>query len=411
MDDFDFRDKRVLVRVDLNLPYFREKNELGDSKRLVEHAKTIKELADKGARVVVLAHQGRPGEADFLPLVDHAAAFSRYIGKPVKYVDDIHGSRALGEIQLLRPGDILLLENVRFLAEENIETDPETHTRSHLVTRLAPCFDAFVMDAFSAAHRSHASMTGFSKTLPSFSGRVMQRELVAASKAVDSVERPSVLVLGGAKVEECLDAANTLLARNNVDAILTSGVIGELLLMASGRDLGRLTTDFLARKGYFELMHAVEKLWQEHKEKIQLPEDVAVEAGGKRQEMPVSALPAEFMLMDIGEKTAKKYARVLLAAKTINIKGPAGVFEHPEFTKGTWIVLDAIARSEGFSLIAGGHTLSAIHKLGFREEDFGHVSLGGGACLTILAGKPLPAVEALRQKTEAVARDSKDVKQ
>jgi len=404
MDDIDFRGKTTLVRVDLNLPYNKETNKYGHSPRMAEHAKTIKELANRGAKVVILAHQGRPGSTDFLHLEKHAQDLGHYIGKAVKYVDDIMGSTAKAAIRELQDGDILLLENVRFLAEERMDHTTTKHSDSLLVRSLAPLCDIYVLDAYSAAHRGHVSMVGFPAVLPSAIGRVMEQEIKAIRDAIDNPKSPSILVVGGAKPEECISAMKHLLETKNVDKVLTTGVIGNLMLMVRGYKFGEATTAFFKNHQFFEMIPVLKEMDKKYDGTIETPIDLAIEVNGKREEIEIEKLPVDNEVLDIGTKTAKHYAIMIKKAATINIKGPAGVYEHPQFEKGTRAIIEAIAESEGFSVIGGGHTLSSIHKLGIDRKHFSHVTLGGGAMLHVLCGKKLPALEAVRNspKTKSI---------
>jgi len=205
IDDLNFKDKVALVRVDFNSPIDTNKKKILEDTRIRVHGETtIKELSQKGAKVVILAHQGRPGEPDFIPLEQHAKALSRILGKPVKYVNDLFGKKAQDAIKSLKSGEILVLENVRTFPNEQKKGSPEQHAKSELVKKLAPFVDVFVSDAFAAAHRAHVSIVGFTAVLPSVAGRIMERELKALSKAVEKPEKPCIYILGGAKADDAL---------------------------------------------------------------------------------------------------------------------------------------------------------------------------------------------------------------
>jgi phosphoglycerate kinase len=395
LDDVDVRDKTVLVRVDINVPYDEATGKISDSERLREHAKTIKELSDKGAKIVVLAHQGRKGDPDFIHLEQHAELLSIHVGKPVQFVADVISGEALEKIKLLKPGDILLLDNVRFLDEETEEKTPEEHANSRLVQTLAPLADIFVNDAFSAAHRSHASIVGFTVELPSVAGRVMEKEITSSDKVLKP-KHPTVYVLGGAKPDDCLNIMKYMLEKKTLDTALTCGTVGELFLLAKGYDLGKATMEFFEKKGFTKLVADAKELLEKYRKKIKVPVDVAVEENGMRKELPVSNLPVDSQLMDIGSETAKEYGEVFKKAKTIVVKGPAGVYEKPGFEIGTKMVLDGVAETKAFSLICGGDTTVAMEKLGIDKSKFSYISIAGGALITYLSGKPLPGVEALR---------------
>lgn len=396
LDDLQCENKTVLVRVDINAPFNPQAGKIDDSERFAAHAETIKELASKKAKVVILAHQGRAGDEDFLTLEQHAEVLGGHVKRKIKYVSDIIGSNAQGEIKKLAPGKILLLENVRFLAEEGLD---KNHDKTLFVKTLSPLCDAFVNDAFSAAHRSQTSLIGFTKTLPSYAGRVMDREYTSISKVLKSIQRPSVYILGGAKPDDVFSLMKYALENNTVDTILTSGVIGELCLLAEGKNLGS-KTDWLKEKGFDALLPEVEKLVQKHGSKIETPSDFAFkDSDDIRVEIPIQQLPnAVKPVFDIGSATARRYADFVKQAKTVYVKGPLGKFEEPQFELGTKIVFQALEKTHAFTLMGGGHTLTALEKFGVSKKKISHISIAGGALVEMLKGKPLPAVEALKQK-------------
>lgn len=403
LDDVEVKDKTVLVRVDINVPYDVSTRQIQDTDRIIEHAKTIKELSDKGAKVVVLAHQGRKGDADFIHLDQHAKLLELHIGKKVHFVADIIGDRAVEKIEELKSGEILLLDNVRFLDDEIEEKTPEQHAESQIVKKLSGLADVFVNDAFSASHRSHASIVGFTETLPSYAGRVMEKELTSDEKVLNP-EGMNVFVLGGAKPDDCLSIMEYLLTKNekSKDKFLTCGTVGEIFLAAIGHDLGIPTNEFFNRKDFSKLVPQASLLIEKYKEKIEIPVDVAEIDNGFRKEILVESLPSRSILLDIGTKTAQKYAEIIKTADSVVVKGPAGVYEQKGFEVGTKIILEAITNSKAFSLIGGGDTLLAIEKLGIAKVKFSFVSLGGGALITYLSGKPMPGVEALKISSKMI---------
>ncbi len=397
LDKVDVKDKTILLRVDINVPYNEKTGKISDSDRLREHAQTIKELSDKGAKVVVLSHQGRRGGSDFIHLNQHAEMLSAHIGKEVKFVDDIIGAKAKDAIKSLESGEIVLLDNVRFLEDETEEKSPEEHKNSAIVKALAPVADIFVNDAFSAAHRSHASIVGFTAVLPSYAGRVMEREVEKLEDIISKmkISKHDTFVLGGAKPSDPLDVMEFMLEKEILEKVLVSGIVGELFLIANGYKLGH-TEDFLKNKKYIEFLPQVKELLKKYGEKIEMPVDVAIKVDDKRVEISVEDLPTDYLILDIGKRTIKKYIDVIKQSITIGFKGPAGKFEDDEFGFGTKSILQAIADSEGVSLVGGGHTLEALDKFNIDKKRFTHVSLGGGALITFLSGKPMPAIEALK---------------
>jgi len=397
LDDAQLKDKRVLIRVDINVPYDVATRKIQDSDRLREHAKTIKELANKKAKVVVLGHQGRKGNPDFIHLDQHAKLLTKHIGKEVQFVGDVIGERAIEKIKSLKAGEIILLDNVRFLDDETEEKTPEQHLDSQIVLNLTRLADIFVLDAFSASHRSHASIVGFTQTLPSYTGRVMEKELTSAEKTLNP-ERPNVFVLGGVKPDDCLKIMKHMFENKKLDTALTCGTVGELFLIAKGSDLGA-KMKFYEEKNFLELVPQAKELLEKYGTKIVIPEDVAIDKNG-RVEKAIEDLPAEAMIMDIGTKTVQTYSEIIKAAKTIVIKGPAGIYEKEGFETGTKLILETIANSKLFSLIGGGDTLLAIEKFGIDKNKFSYISLGGGALITYLSGKSMPGIEALKKATQ-----------
>ncbi|HKZ45251.1 MAG TPA: phosphoglycerate kinase [archaeon] len=393
LSDVDLKNKTVLIRVDINVPYDAATKTIKDSDRLREHAKTIKELSDKGARVVVLAHQGRKGDPDFIHLDQHAKLLEKHVGRKVQFIADVAGERAQKKIESLSPKDILLLDNVRFLDDESEEKSPEEHADSQIVLELSPLADIFVNDAFSASHRSHASVVGFTETLPSYAGRVMEKELVSCEKALNP-KRPNIFIFGGAKPDDCIAIMENMLDGKMLDTALTCGTVGELFLIAKGINLGG-KMKFYEEKDFMKLVPQAKQLLEKYGSEIEIPVDVAIDENG-RQEISTEELPVESAILDIGTKTAKKYADIIKDAKTIVVKGPAGAYEKQGFDVGTKLMLEAISSSKAFSLIGGGDTLVAIEKIGMNKNKFSYISLGGGALITYLSGKPMPGVEVLK---------------
>ena len=396
IDDLNFKDKVALVRVDFNSPIDPNKKKILEDTRIRVHGETtIKELSQKGARVVILAHQGRPGEPDFIPLKQHAKALTRILGKSVKYVNDLFGEKAQDAIKALKSGEILVLENVRTFPNERKKGSPEDHAKSEFVKKLAPFIDIFVSDAFAAAHRAHVSIVGFTAVLPSVAGRIMERELKALSKAVEKPEKPCIYILGGAKADDALKISQYVLNNDIADHVLTGGVVGHLFLAAKGVDLGKPNMEFLEKNELTIFISGIRELMEKYPERIKVPVDLAVEVDEKRKKIPVEELPTNHLIFDIGAETVKKYTGIINDAKSIVISGPMGVFENPEFMAGTKGVLEAVAASKAFSLVGGGHTVAAVEQLGLREK-MSYVSTAGGALIEFLMGEELPGVAALK---------------
>jgi len=397
IDDFDFKNKVALVRVDFNSPIDPETKKILDDTRIRAHGETtIKELEEKGAKVVVLAHQGRQGDPDFIPLKQHAEILSRVLGKPVKYVNDVFGEKAQKAIKELKSGEVLVLENVRTFAAETNKGTPEEHAKTELVSKLAPLADLFVNDAFAAAHRAHGSIVGFTAVLPSVAGRIMERELKSLGKVLENPEKPCIYILGGAKADDSLKISKYVLDNGIADYVLTGGVVGHVFLVAKGFDLGKPNMNFLQQKELMGLVPDIKELIAKHPDKIKVPADVAVEVNGKRKEISVEKMPTDYPMFDIGAETVRNYGEIIRKAKSIVISGPMGVFENSEFVYGTKRIFEEIANSKAFSLAGGGHTIAALEELGLAKK-ISYVSTAGGALIEFLMGEKLPGVIALEK--------------
>ncbi len=398
LDDFDLRGKTVLLRVDINVPLDPGTGRILNDARIREHLVTIRDLSE--AKVAVLAHQSRPGKDDFTNLEAHAERLSALLGKHVPHIDSLYGRHAIDAIRAMRPGDVILLENTRFYSEEEALADAplEKQAKTHLVQRLAGHADLFVLDAFAAAHRAQPSLVGFCELLPTLAGRVMERELTMLNEAMHSEARPKLAVFGGIKADDSVAVTRHMLDSGLADRVLTTGGVASLFLAASGVTLGTPTEDFLRRelKKYDALVAGCRDILVGYPQRIGVPTDVALNANGGRKEIPVSALPSDLQIMDIGLETIAAYAGEIARAHTVILNGPAGVFELEEFSVGTRELFRAIAESDAFTVAGGGHTVAAIEELGL-ERSFDHVSTGGGALLHFLAGKELPLVTALRR--------------
>jgi phosphoglycerate kinase len=395
LDDFDVKDKVVLVRVDFNSEIDPQTKNVNSDVRIKAHAETtIKELAEKGAKTVILAHQGRKGDPDYTPLKQHAEILGKILGCTVKYVDDVYGDKAKAAIKELKGGEILVLENVRSFDGETKNGTPEQHAQTPLVRNLAPLADLFVNDAFAAAHRGHVSMVGFTAVLPSAAGRIMERELKSLAKALEKPEHPCVYVMGGAKADDSLEISKYVLSNGIADKVLVGGVTSQLFLAAQGVSLGAKTMAFLEKKDLTQFIPGIKELLAQYPKAIVIPTDVALDVEGKRKEISVSELPTEYSIFDLGSKTVACFATIIKDAKSIVVSGPMGVYENPEFNYGTKKVFEAIADSEGFSLAGGGNTIAAINEYGLSSK-IGYISTAGGALIEFLMGKKLPGVVAL----------------
>jgi phosphoglycerate kinase len=392
IDDFDIDNATILVRVDLNSPMDPDGNILDDM-RIRSHLVTLKDL--ENAKVVLLAHQSRPGKNDFTTMRAHALRMSAYLGREVRYVDDIFGSHARSSISSMKKGNVILLENVRFYSEEMLKRTASEHAQTHMVQQLSPLFDIFLNDAFAVSHRAQLSILGFTETLPSGAGRVMEKEIISLDRGVKEGGSPCIFVLGGAKVDDSLKVAENVLSNSNADRVLLTGIVGNVMLAASGVDIGKINMDFIESQGYLDLIEQGKGLIEKYNGKIGLPVDVALNDNGTRIEVPVNELSKnDLPVNDIGLETIVAFAKEIKNAKTVVLNGPAGVSEIDEFALGTHEIIRSAAKSE-FSIIGGGHISAEVINMGL-ENQFSHLSTGGGACIDYLAGEKLPGIEALK---------------
>ena len=391
LDDLDAGGAALGVRVDINSPM--DGDGLDDDARLRAHIDTIDELCDRGARVALLAHQGRPGGEEFTDLGPHARRLDDLLDAPVEYCDSTFSTDARDRIGRTDAGSAVLLENTRFYSEEYMSFEPARAAETHLVKRLSTALDAYVNDAFAASHRSQPSIIGFPQRLPAYAGRVMEREIDVLGNISESPE-PRVYVLGGAKVDDSIGVARSVLERGLADAVLTAGIVGNAFLLANGVSLGAASAAVVNERSHKAVKQAGDLL-DDFSHRIYMPRDVAVGAGTDRVELDLDELPAEQPAMDVGARTVAAYAEILEEAGTAILNGPAGVFEDDRFETGTLELYRAATRAKK-SIVGGGDTASALRKLGILDG-FDHVSTGGGAALQMLTGETLAGIEALDQ--------------
>ena len=395
LDDFDVENKTVLLRVDFNMPLDKNTLDILDTTRIKLVLPTIKELIEKNAKIVVLAHQGRQGSWDFISLEKHARALQKLLGREVSFVDDIFKEKAKNAIQNLQSSEILFLDNVRKFDGEAEKKSAEEHAQSELIQNLYPLADLFVNDAFAAAHRAQCSLVGFTAVLPSCAGRLMEKELTTLKKIVSNPEKPSVFLFGGAKFSDVIVTIEHVLNNKTADKILLTGLPANAFLKAEGYNLGNKNESTLFEEGKPEQFEEIKKVFTQHKDDIYLPIDFAVSENKMRKEIDLNELPSEHDLFDIGEKTIEKFIEILSNAKTVFLSGPCGVFENPLFMKGTKEIFTFVANSEAFSIVGGGHTVAAVEQMGIREK-ISHISTGGGSLEKFMMGEKLVVVEALK---------------
>jgi len=391
INDLNCSGKTVLLRLDLNSPIDPGSNLILDDKRFREHIPTIQALHD--CRVVIVTHQSRPGKKDFTTLGAHAEKLAQLLQRPVRYVDDIFGTCAREAVRSMKLGDIVMLENVRFNAEENLTMKPEEAKKTHFVKKLSSMGDVYVNDAFGTAHRSQPSIVGLPMVMRSAAGLLMEREVTTLSRVLSGAPRPVCMVLGGTKVDDSVAVARHTLEHGIADQIITIGVVANVFLLAQGYSIGKPSTQLIHQLKYEREIEVAKHLLEHYRDRIHVPDWVAVREENRRREYPVDAIPQETPVLDIGMDAIVTLGQELRKAGTVVFNGPAGVFEEKDFATGTYELLKAASQVE-FSVVGGGHTAAVIEKLGL-EKHFTHISTGGGACIEFLTGKKLPAVEAL----------------
>lgn len=391
MDDLEVDGKTILCRVDLNSPMDPNGIILDDT-RFKSHLITLRELA--GSKVVLLSHQSRPGKRDFTTIEPHAIRLSKLFRRKVGYIDDIFGSYAINAIKNMKIGDFMLLENVRFYSEESLERSSKEHANTHMVRSLSKVADIYMNDAFAVSHRSHLSIMGFTEVLPSIAGRAMEKEIESLSRGLDG-PRPCIYVLGGTKVDDSIKVVENVLTRGSADRVITTGVVANVFLAASGANIGKANMKLIESQGYLEQIEKSKELLKRFDDKIGIPVDVALNNKEERIEESVSKLNTNLPINDIGIESIVAFSEEISKARTVILNGPAGVFEKEAFALGTNEILKAATKSE-FSVIGGGHIAAAAEQLGLGQK-FSHVSTGGGACIDFLAGEKLPGIEALKE--------------
>jgi phosphoglycerate kinase len=390
LDDFNLRNKHVLLRLDINAPLDPTTNQILDDTRIVSAKPTLDAL--KQSKVAVLSHQSRPGKEDFTSLKQHATLLKKSCSQHVRFIDDVMGPAARQAIKETKQGEVLVLDNVRFCAEENLEDKGEKLAKTNLVSRLAPLFDLYVNDAFAAAHRSQASLVGFPQVLPSAAGKLMERELAALKKVLERPDRPSTYVLGGAKIEDKVPVIENILKTGKADHVLVGGNVSKVFLKAMGDKFNEGEEGDLAKAT--DQIQKAKNILATHPHHIIAPTDFGTLEEGGRLETPIRGLSRSGKCLDIGADTAEKFASIVRESKTVVASGPMGVFEQDGFENGTKIILETMADSGAFTVIGGGHLAGYAGILGIAEK-FSHVSTAGGAMLSLLAGEELPAIEAL----------------
>ena len=402
LDDFELKGKTVLCRIDINQPVDKATGKLKSINRIRACVPTIRELSEKGARVVLMAHQGSDIEyKNYYTTRPHADVLSEQLGFEVRWVEDVCGPTAREAIRNLKDGEVLLLDNVRFMAEEQtlFETklclSHEEQARTQVVTKLAPLGDLYVCDAFAAAHRDQPTLCGFEQILPSAMGRLFEKEYVTVSSLMEEPKRPCVFVLGGAKIADAFQMMKTVLSNGSADLVLTGGLVANIFLASQNVQIGKGSMDFIIKSNYGDFINVAADLYSRYKDKIVLPEDLAWVADGKRCEAAVGEIPRDIGAVDIGSRTARRYSTEIMDAKTVFVNGPAGVFEQEPSELGTKTIWQALADTDAFTVLGGGDSITATEKYGLTDK-IGFICTGGGALIRFLSGEELPVVKALR---------------
>lgn len=395
LSDVDVSGKTILLRVDFNSPIDPQAGIILDDKRFREHLYTIKAL--ENAKTVIITHQSRPGKKDFTSLDAHAQRLQELLGKPVQFIDDIFGSYAREAVKKAKIGDVLMLENVRFNAEENLKVSPEEAAKTLLIRNLSRMGDIFINDAFGTAHRSQPTIVGFPEVMPAIAGLLMEREVENLSRVFQGAPRPVTFILGGTKVDDSIDVARNVLMNGIADYVVTIGVVANIFLAAKNISIGKPSLDLIEQLGYTGQIEIAKEIMYRFNEKIFVPEHVAVRKNATKVEVPVQDIPSDCPILDISSEGLIPCLEIIRRSHSVVLNGPAGLFEENEFSLGTYEIIRAAAEAD-FSVVGGGHTAAVIEKMGYNNK-FTHISTGGGACIEFLTGKKLPAIAALEKSS------------
>ena len=403
MRDIDVFGKKILLRLDVNSPIDPQTKKIMSVNRINKSLPTVQYLLEQNSALAIIAHQG--DTLDYHNLIDmseHAAILADKLGVPVRYIDDVCGPTAIEAVAALKPREIIFLGNLRYLTEEvssfeeSVKLTSQEMTHTWLVRRLAPLFDAYVNDAFAAAHRNAPSMVAFQELLPSAAGDLMFKEICALTKVMTQPTKPAVFVLGGLKISDAFGMMRKVLENGSADKILACGVTGNIMLMAAGFDLGAKNAKFIADRGLDVFIPDAKNYLERFSGRIICPLDLAYEADGARVEVAIDKLPIEALFADMGELTITEFRKHLSQAGTIFVNGPAGIYENPLFEAGTREIWRAIAQSSGYSVIGGGDTVSAAQRF-IDTKDINYVCTAGGAMVRFLSGAELPLISAMKR--------------
>jgi len=403
LDDFNFNGKTVFLRLDVNAPIEPSTGDILDYSRFNAHVDTINEL--KGSKLVIIAHQSRPGKDDFVSLRAHASHLGMLIKKEIRFIDQLFGSAVTTAVQKMKPGEIIMLENSRFYSEEvSLDgADLETMVSSNIVRMLSPLMDYYVIDAFPAIHRPQITLTGFRSLKPNVAGRLIEREISALEKFRAPSTGKKVAILAGAKINESITVAGSFLEKGVVDHILAGGVVGNAFLYAIGKNIGERSLAFIKKnnKNYAELIKKCSDLYSKYPGRIILPDDAVLNPSGRRVEIG-SKIQDSDLIADIGVDTIVKFSGYIKKADAIFMNGPMGMYEIDQYSVGTREVFSEVAESGALTIAGGGHTLSALERMGLMRK-ITHASTGGGALISYLSGEHMPVLDALRESLKIFA--------
>jgi phosphoglycerate kinase len=407
LDDVKLKGKLILARFDMNSPLDPKTREPIDITRIRECLPTIKELTDKGAKTVILIHQGSDIEYhNYSSVKPHSRIISELLNKPVDYIDDVCGPAARNKIKSMENGQILMLENVRYMAEEmtlfetKLNLTPEEQANTIVVQKLGPIADLYLCDAFAAAHRAQPTLIGMEEILPSVMGRLLEKEILSLNRLLKNPAKPCVFILGGAKIQDAFLMINSIFDNNIADLVLATGLVAHVMLLAKSTSLGKESEEFIKKKNLGSYIEMSKEILNMYHDKIKLPIDFAYNVLGKRMEIEVDNLPInDYPLTDLGIKTINYYNSIIEQAKTVFFNGPAGVFEEEASELGTKSLLTAIANSNAFSALGGGDTITALNRYALVEK-MSYVSTGGGALIRFLSGEELPVIKALKKSSK-----------
>lgn len=406
LKDISLKGKKVLFRPDINSPIDPETKKIVNRNRLQKNAETLLYMLHEGAAVALIAHQGDTQDyQNLIPLAEHAEILSEITGKKVSYIDDVCGPAAIEAVKNLPCGEAIILGNLRYLGEELstfsnfVKLKPEEMGSVWHVRQLAPLFDLYVNDAFSAAHRDAPSMIAYPHLLPSAAGFQFFNEYEALSSVKNGAEHPCMFVLGGAKISDAFGMMESVLANGTADKILTTGVTGIIMNIAKGVSFNKTQMQFLKDRDMLAFVEPAKKYLEQYPDRFEIPSDLAYSKDGTRMECSIGSMPDDASFIDIGADTIARYRALLMEAKTIFANGPAGVYEEPGFDVGTKGIWGAIADSDAYSVIGGGDTVSSATKF-IDLSNISYVCTAGGAMVRFMSGKKLPLIEAMENSYE-----------